>query len=157
MKTLNKGFTLIELMIVVAVIAILAAIAIPSYTDYLRRGAIPEGLAGLSDQKVKLEQYFSDNRAYTGTGTNSCDSIHTTNIKAGRFTIDCIVDPVDPAVPESLPGYTLTATGDAGTLVDGFVYTLSSIGNTGTKATTSTGVWNKNNASCWILKKDGSC
>lgn len=150
MKTLNKGVTLFELMIVVAIIAILAAIAIPAYTDYLRRGAILEGLAGLSDQKVKLEQYFSDNRAYTGTGANSCDSIHATNVKAGRFDIDCTVD----EAAGSLPGYTLTATGHAETLVGGFVYTLD---NTGIKATTSTSVWKQNSASCWVLKKDGSC
>ena len=64
--TRSRGFTLIELMIAVAIIAILAAIAIPSYTDYIRRGRLTEALGRLSAMRVKMEQYFQDNRVYTG-------------------------------------------------------------------------------------------
>ena len=51
-----RGFTLIEVMIVVAIVAILATIAMPSYRDYLRRGQVPEAMTYLSDYRVKLEQ-----------------------------------------------------------------------------------------------------
>ena len=62
----QRGFTLIELMIVIAVIAILAAIALPSYNDYIRRGKIAEGTSGLADLRVKMEQWYQDNRTYVG-------------------------------------------------------------------------------------------
>ncbi|HTS84956.1 MAG TPA: prepilin-type N-terminal cleavage/methylation domain-containing protein, partial [Usitatibacter sp.] len=58
-----RGFTLIEVMIVVAIIAILAAIAVPSYQDYVTRGRIIEATGGLGDARNKMEQYFQDNRS----------------------------------------------------------------------------------------------
>ena len=61
---LGDGFTLIELMITVAVIAILAAIAIPAYGDYVRRSKITEAASSLSDMRNRLEQYFLDNRQF---------------------------------------------------------------------------------------------
>ena len=65
---LHRGFTLIEVMIVVAIVAILATVALPAYTDYLRRGQIPEAFTYLSDYRVKMEQYYQDQRMY-GVGT----------------------------------------------------------------------------------------
>src|SRR5688500_3785046 len=63
MKTLQKGFTLIELMIVVAIIGILAAIAIPAYQDYTIRAQVSEGLTLASDIKAGVAEYM----AQTGT------------------------------------------------------------------------------------------
>ena len=60
----SRGFTLIELMIVIGIVAILAAIAIPSYTDYVRRGRITEAISTLAGMRVKMEQFFQDNRSY---------------------------------------------------------------------------------------------
>jgi type IV pilus assembly protein PilA len=57
MKTLQKGFTLIELMIVVAIIGILAAIAIPAYQDYTIRTQVSEGLTLASDVKAGVAEY----------------------------------------------------------------------------------------------------
>lgn len=67
-RALARGFTLIEVMIVVAIVAILAAVAVPAYGEYVRRGQLPEGFSGLADLRVKMEQYYQDRRNY-GAGT----------------------------------------------------------------------------------------
>lgn len=63
-KKNNSGFTLIELMVTVAIVAVLAAIAIPSYNDYVMRGKRAEGRAYLMDAAALLERYYSDNNLY---------------------------------------------------------------------------------------------
>src|SRR6202043_2582899 len=65
-RSIDSGFTLLEVMIVVAIVAILAAIAIPNYSDYVKRGKIIEATSGLSDLRTRYEQYFLDNRTYVG-------------------------------------------------------------------------------------------
>ncbi len=59
-----RGFTLIELMIVVVVVGILAAIAMPAYTEFIARGKIAQGTEALSEAKVRMEQVFNSNRSY---------------------------------------------------------------------------------------------
>ncbi|MCP4001838.1 MAG: prepilin-type N-terminal cleavage/methylation domain-containing protein [Gammaproteobacteria bacterium] len=80
MKTLQKGFTLIELMIVVAIIGILAAIAIPAYQDYTIRAQVSEGLTLAAAAKAAVaESYLStgaapSNRAQAGMSNNATDT-----------------------------------------------------------------------------------
>ena len=64
MKTLQKGFTLIELMIVVAIIAILAAIAIPAYQDYVIRSQVSEGATLADGMKTAVAEYYSNYGVY---------------------------------------------------------------------------------------------
>ena len=67
MKQLQQGFTLIELMIVVAIIGILAAVAIPSYQDYTARAQVTEALSLGSSFKTPLAEYYADNGAFNPT------------------------------------------------------------------------------------------
>lgn len=63
----NSGFTLIELLVVIAILGILFAIAVPQYSQYVIRGKLVEATTQLSDLRVRLEQYYQDNRNYGST------------------------------------------------------------------------------------------
>jgi type IV pilus assembly protein PilE len=124
----SQGFTLIELMIVVAVVAILAAVAMPAYGDYLRRGMLPEAFTHLADLRVKMEQYYQDNRSYGNTGAALCANNNPPTWSgfappgATRFTFSCALAGTSGTGNQS---YTLTATGVAGSRTAGHVYTIN--------------------------------
>jgi len=81
MKTLEKGFTLIELMIVVAIIGILAAIAIPAYQDYTIRAQVTEGLNLAGDLKAAV----AENIAATGAWPANNAAVGVTAVKSGKY------------------------------------------------------------------------
>ena len=143
----SRGFTLIEVMITVAIIAILAAIALPSYSDYVRRGRLTEALSALAGQRVRMEQYFQDNRTYAGScaaGTVAPAIPNTVN-----FTYACVPSGVG-VVPST---YLITATG-IGTMA-GFVYTMT---EANVRATTGLPAgWTGVGSGCWVTKKEGTC
>ena len=137
-----NGFTLIEVMVVVAIVGILAAIALPSYADYVRRSKIIEATRGLSDFRTRMEQFFLDNRTYVG-GCVVIKPVVQANVKT--FTFTC---PTETATT-----YGLTATGVATEGMNGFTYTID---QANVQATTAT-FWGKTSATCWVTRKDGSC
>jgi len=71
MKKMQKGFTLIELMIVVAIIAILAAIAIPAYQDYLVRSQVSEGAVLADGAKTAIAEYYSNTGDFPGSNVSA--------------------------------------------------------------------------------------
>ena len=142
-----RGFTLIELMIAVAMVAVLAAIAMPSYSDYVRRGRVSEAVATLAGMRVKMEQYYQDNRNYD----NACGAAGTSVApKPDNTTYFVFACPTHTG-----NNYTVTATGKVGTSLEGFQYSLNQ-DNTRSTTMTSPSTW-PSNAGCWVVKKDGSC
>jgi type IV pilus assembly protein PilA len=78
MRQTHKGFTLIELMIVVAIIAILAAIAVPQYQVYVARSQVTRALAEASNAKVLVEDCASNGKVQLGAATGQCDNSNLT-------------------------------------------------------------------------------
>ena len=142
-----RGFTLIEVMIVVAIVAILAAVALPSYVSYVRRGQLPEGPAALSDFRVKMEQYYQDNRNY---GTTNCADVNppswvgtapALNYAAAKyFAYTC-------AISNGGQNYLITATGNAARAV-GTTYTINDGNSQATTSFAGTAV----SKACWLVK-----
>lgn len=137
----SRGFTLIELMVVVVIVAILAAIALPMYQDYVTRSKIAEATANLGQLRVRMEQYFQDNRQYVGGPCNPPTA------EAKYFTYTCATS----SAPHS---YTITATGVAAQGMTGFVYTIN---EANAKATTGVPSGWTASATCWVTNKNGAC
>ena len=100
----NRGFTLIELLVAIAIIGILAAVALPAYTQYLQRGRIVEATGQLSTYRVQLEQYYQDNKNYGSTATVCGNSIGTASGDAFDFACNW-------GAGANNQGFLLTATG----------------------------------------------
>lgn len=131
---MQKGFTLIELMIVIVIIAILSAYAIPAYNEYVKRGKLVEGTSILSQERSRMEQFYSDAIPHTYVGAAA--HAPTTNFTYG-FTV------------QTAAAFTATATG-TGTIA-GFIYTINQSG-----VRTSTTPYG-NSLTCWVVKNGGGC
>ena len=143
-----RGFTLIEVMIVVAIVAILAAVAIPSYRDYILRGQLVDASTLLSTFRGNMERYFQDNRTYAAAGAFNppCSAaIPVAQRTQGNFVVTCVT---------SATGYTLTATGSGATV--GFSYTVD---ERDARTTASVGAsWpTPVPNTCWVMKKGQAC
>jgi type IV pilus assembly protein PilE len=149
MSSHHKGFTIIELMIVVVIIGILAAVAIPSYRDYILRGKLVDAHNALSDFRVRMEQFYQDNRRYDGGGLGGCGANAPTS---KYFTFTC--------APAAAPAqtYSATANGIAAEGTDGFSFTIneSNARATTVSAPATTSGWSSNGA-CWIRSKPNIC
>lgn len=146
-KSTITGFTLMEVMVVVAIIGILSAIALPMYTDYLTRGKLAEANSTLANLRVQMEQYYQDNRNY-GVGTACGIAMPTMRY----FTYTCVAN-------NSGQGFTATASGISAEGLNQFVYTVDEANSRLTTGLPS--AWGTASTAspinCWVIRKGGGC
>jgi len=137
-RRMRRGFTLIELMVAMAIVAILAAVALPSYSAYVKRSRVPPALDGLSSYAVRMEQRFQDAGSYANSGACAVAVPTVTN-----FTVTCVIS-------GSGTGFTATATGSG--VMAGYTYTIDYQGTRNTtahpKGTPPTACWTTRGATC---------
>lgn len=134
----SRGFTLIELMVGLVVLAIISAVALPSYTSYIKRSKVPPALDALSAYATRMEQRYQDTGNY---GTASCAV--TFPSAPANFTMSC-------SLTNSGQGFTATATGSDS--MAGYSYTIDQNGTRRTTAhpggTPSSACWSTKGAVC---------
>jgi len=144
------GFTLMEMMIVVAIVAILAAIALPQYNETVMRGRLVDAHTKLGDLRIQMEKYFMDNRTYDLAGACGISATILANYNADparSFDFTC------PAGSLTANTYVMRADGLASKGMTGFAFTVDQ-----TNAKTSSGPAGWTAAgNCWVVRKDGSC
>lgn len=144
----NRGFTLIEIMITVAILAIIAAVALPNYVDYLTRSKLVEAKTNLSDMRTRLEQYFMDNRKYP----SSCADYSTSAAPANTIYKPANIKYFNIGCALSDTAYTITAMGKDS--LSGFSFSVNEANLRKTETVPSG--WTKP-TNCWVSKKSGDC
>ena len=144
----QKGFTLVELMIVVVIVGILASVAIPAYGDYVLRSKLTEAKTELSAARVRLEQFYQDNRSYGSTAA-TCGTAMPASPNVKYFVYSC-----SWGAGGTNQFFTATATGIATQGTGGFTYTID---QSNAKATTAVPAGWSTSATCWVTKKGGVC
>ena len=141
------GFTLLEVMITVAIVGILASIALPMYFDQVTRSKIIDGTTRLGDFRSKMEKYFMDNRRYvTVAGGAVCGIPDPLPAASDAFAITF--------GPCTNTTYTITATGrPAYGMSANFIYQVD---QTNAKSSVGPAGWLAA-PTCWAVRKDGSC
>ncbi len=136
----QSGFTPIEAMVVVAVLGILAAISVPNYSRYVTRGHLVDAGNALSDYRVRMEQFYQENRTYAKAGV--CGQAVPTNLD--NFAMVC-------AIAVGGQAFTATATGAGSTA--GFVYTIDQANVRSTTAVPSHwGTLARDAATKWVTR-----
>lgn len=150
----QQGFSLIELMIAIVIVGIITAVAIPNYRDYVTRSRIPEATAALGDLRVRMEQYYQDNRTYPTGGCVVAPTVPGATqlqVPLGRnFNFTC-------GAPTATT-YTVRADGNGS--MAGFRYSVDQFNGQSSTLTgaAAAGGWTANAPNnCWVTKKGGAC
>lgn len=143
MNAARAGFTLLETMIVVAIVAVLAAVALPSYTSHVERARILEAVTRLSDLRARLDVRFLDEQSYVDA-LGDC-GVDPSAASGDAFTVECRA---------TATTFTLTARGNAAQGMSAFVYTID---ETGVKVTRSAPAGWLRGSDCWTIRRDGFC
>lgn len=138
----ETGFTLIELMIVIAILGGLLAIAVPSYTDYLTRGRITEAIAALSNMQVRMEQHFLDTRDYSTACTATSMAPQPANTNYFDFTCPTL----------TATSFQVDATGKSS--MTGFKYRITQLGKSTVALPDN---WSGTGSTCFVINKNGGC
>lgn len=145
-RSSTSGFTLIEVMIVVAIIAILAAVAYPSYRDYVIRGRLADGTSGMAAMRAEMERHFQDNRTYGTVGAFVSPCLRPAAQRTfGDFVVDC-----NPAPAAASTTFTLRGQGSG--VTNGFIFTVDQLD---VRTTVAPGSWPS--GACWLVKKGQTC
>jgi type IV pilus assembly protein PilA len=124
---MQKGFTLIELMIVVAIIAILAAIAISQYQDYVIRSQVSEGSALADGMKTAVAEFYNNNGRFASTAVNT-----SYGLAAPASTVGTYVDQVTVTTAGKIQArFSNTAPRKANSKINGLILSYSPITNAG--------------------------
>jgi type IV pilus assembly protein PilE len=139
----ERGFTLLETMIVVAIVATLGTIALPSYEGYVKRSRILDAIGRLADARARMDDYFLDQRTYVDDNANCGVSPATSTTRFFEITCEA-----------TAATFTLTARGLAAKGMASFVYTID---QAGAKATVSLPSGWSRTPDCWTIRRDGLC
>ena len=139
-----RGFSMIELLAVVSIIAILAGIAVPQYRAYVQRSRLVDALTRLADARARMEQFFLDRRAYVDDAGH-CGVPPPAATGADAFALNC---------EATASTYTYTATGLAAKGMAAFAYAIDQSGQKATVA--APGGWTIQ-PDCWTIRQDGLC
>ena len=138
-------------MIVVAIIAIMAAVVLPSYTGYIKRGRLTEATSKLADLRTRMEQFYQDNRNY-GTLGAACGVSPTSN-NSSYFTYTCYLTSDPNATTQTDDqSFVLHAVGTGS--MAGYEYTIDQQSAKRTRAfVEASGL----PVACWITRPGGTC
>jgi type IV pilus assembly protein PilE len=148
----QSGVTLIELLVACAIVGILGAVAVPAYRDYIIRGKLTDAQAMLGATRVRLEQYFQDNRSFPAACGATATTLPPFTLPTSQyFTYACA------AGATAGQTYQLDAVGIEAQGTGGFTFRIDDQAVRSTVAVPTAAGWSVPATNCWVVKKPSNC